>query len=107
MDVPGVGQSDDGAHADAVSRLCSPRGGRARRPPLDRVDVLGVSWGGALAQEFAWRYPAHVRRLVLAATTYGMPSVPGIPADALGAGHTRRCMSRSYFEKVAPALSAA
>jgi poly(3-hydroxyalkanoate) depolymerase len=40
------------------------------------VDVLGVSWGGALAQQFARRYPARCRRLVLAATTPGVIMVP-------------------------------
>jgi poly(3-hydroxyoctanoate) depolymerase len=35
---------------------------------LDRVDILGVSWGGALAQTVARYHPQHVRKLVLAAT---------------------------------------
>jgi pimeloyl-ACP methyl ester carboxylesterase len=33
------------------------------------VDLFGVSWGGCLAQEVAFRYPQRVRRLVLASTT--------------------------------------
>jgi len=41
------------------------------------VDVLGISWGGALAQEFAFRYPERVRRLVLVATSSGRTSLPG------------------------------
>jgi pimeloyl-ACP methyl ester carboxylesterase len=36
------------------------------RQPLD---LFGVSWGGCLAQEIAFRYPQRVRRLVLASTT--------------------------------------
>ena len=43
------------------------------------VDVLGVSWGGALAQQFAWQYPRRCRRLVLAATSAGALMVPGRP----------------------------
>jgi len=35
------------------------------------VDVLGVSWGGAVAQEFARRNRTRCRRLVLCATTAG------------------------------------
>lgn len=42
-----------------------------------QVDVAGVSWGGALAQEFAHRFPRRSRRLLLAATTAGAVAVPG------------------------------
>jgi poly(3-hydroxyalkanoate) depolymerase len=42
-----------------------------------QVDVLGVSWGGALAQQFAHRHPRRCRRLVLAATSPGVIMVPG------------------------------
>ena len=45
----------------------------------ERVDVLGYSWGGALAQELAHRYPERVRRLILCATTCGLGGVPGSP----------------------------
>jgi poly(3-hydroxyalkanoate) depolymerase len=41
------------------------------------VDVGGVSWGGAVAQEFARHYPRRARRLLLAATTAGVLAVPG------------------------------
>ncbi len=40
------------------------------------VDVLGVSWGGALAQQFAHLYPTRCRRLILAATSPGVIMVP-------------------------------
>jgi poly(3-hydroxyalkanoate) depolymerase len=40
------------------------------------VDVLGVSWGGALAQQFAHLYPKRCRRLILAATSPGVIMVP-------------------------------
>jgi poly(3-hydroxyalkanoate) depolymerase len=40
------------------------------------VDVLGVSWGGALAQQFAYLYPRRCRRLILAATSPGVIMVP-------------------------------
>jgi len=68
------------------------------------VDVLGVSWGGALAQEFARRHLERVRRLVLAATSPGWLSVPGRP-EALWAMMTpRRYYSPAYFEQIAPVI---
>jgi len=42
----------------------------------DRVDVLGVSWGGGIAQQFALQNPRRCRRLVLAATCAGVTMVP-------------------------------
>jgi poly(3-hydroxyoctanoate) depolymerase len=43
------------------------------------ADVLGVSFGGGIAQEFALSNPHRVRRLVLASTTCGIGGVPGSP----------------------------
>ena len=36
--------------------------------PYDRVSVMGISYGGEVAVQFAVRYPEHVNRLVLANT---------------------------------------
>jgi poly(3-hydroxyalkanoate) depolymerase len=44
-----------------------------------QADVLGISWGGGLAQQFTLRYPARVRRLVLVATGTGALMIPGHP----------------------------
>jgi len=104
MDLPGVGRSDTALlpmRFRGYARLVAGALGVLR---YDRIDVLGVSWGGALAQEFAWRHPARVRRLVLAATTYGIPSVPGSPRTLWELATPRRYRSRSHFKRVAPAL---
>src|SRR5215472_6942455 len=44
-----------------------------------RADVLGISWGGGLAQQLAAACPLRVRRLVLVATGTGMLMVPARP----------------------------
>lgn len=82
LDVPGVGRSQMPRwplrlprHADLIAEMLNKMG-------IDRVDVFGVSWGGALAQEFALRYPSMVRRLILAATSAG-PALLVKPADIL------------------------
>ncbi len=43
----------------------------------DVVDVMGVSWGGGMAQQFAFQHPGRVGKLVLAATSPGTLMVPG------------------------------
>jgi pimeloyl-ACP methyl ester carboxylesterase len=43
------------------------------------VDLLGISWGGGLAQQFALSHRHRCRRLVLVATGTGMLMVPGRP----------------------------
>ncbi len=40
-------------------------------------DVMGVSWGGAMAQQYALQYSSRVKHLILAATSAGMLMVPG------------------------------
>ena len=66
---------------------------------LERVDVLGYSFGGGLAQELAYRAPERVRRLVLCATAPGLGGMPAAPdggahaRDARRATTTRGCSS--------------
>jgi poly(3-hydroxyalkanoate) depolymerase len=83
FDAPGTGES---------TRTSRPlrMGGLARivRDLLDvlgqdQVDVLGVSFGGALAQQLAKDHPDRVRRLVLCGTSAGFVGVPPKPLPAL------------------------
>ena len=51
------------------------------------ADVLGVSFGGAVAQELTLANPHRVRRLVLVSTMCGLGGVPGNPLALLAAGN--------------------
>lgn len=46
---------------------------------LDRVDVLGVSFGGLVAQQLAHDAPGRVGKMVLASTHCGLGAVPSNP----------------------------
>src|SRR6202041_2945957 len=64
------------------------------------VDVLGVSWGGALAQQFAHLYPQRCRRLILAATSPGVIMVPArlsVLSKLIG---PRRYTDPTYLQQV-------
>ncbi|RNM17037.1 alpha/beta fold hydrolase [Nocardioides pocheonensis] len=67
-----------------------------------RLDVLGYSWGGLLAQHLAIQHRGSVDRLVLAATTYGLGARPPGPVVASRMLTPRRYYSRPYFKKIAP-----
>src|SRR5882724_5594342 len=64
-------------------------------------DVLGVSWGGALAQQFAFQQPARCRRLVLAATSPGHLMVPGKVTVLLKMATPRRYKDPEYMNSIA------
>jgi pimeloyl-ACP methyl ester carboxylesterase len=70
-DAPGAGRSSDPPEsfterdfADALSAFMDALG-------LEPAHVLGLSWGGILAQELYRRHPGHVRSLILADTYAG------------------------------------
>jgi poly(3-hydroxyalkanoate) depolymerase len=78
FDVPGIGGSSMPALPYRFSWLASLANQLlAFLEIAGQVDVAGLSWGGALAQEFTHTYPARVRRLVLAATSAGAVALPG------------------------------
>jgi pimeloyl-ACP methyl ester carboxylesterase len=89
LDVPGVGKSQMPRWPMRLARHADLIAGMLEHLGIDQVDVFGVSWGGALAQEFALRHPGKVRRLILAATSAG-PAVLVKPADILGFFHSSK-----------------
>jgi pimeloyl-ACP methyl ester carboxylesterase len=51
------------------------------RLDIARADVLGLSFGGLVAQQLAYDAPTRVRGLVLASTSCGLGGVPHNPAS--------------------------
>ena len=74
FDAPGVGESPNSLLPMSIAQLANLCVAVLDELGLDRVDVLGFSLGGAVAQELAARHATRVRRLVLAATTCGFGS---------------------------------
>jgi poly(3-hydroxyalkanoate) depolymerase len=104
FDAPGAGQST----AYAVPRRM-PGVARTVERILDvlgyeRIDVLGVSLGGVLAQQLAHQAPHRVRRLVLASTGPGLGGVPGSPRTLLSLLTPRRYHQPDYHRRVAGRL---
>lgn len=78
FDPPGIGGSSD---VHAMRRM--PSLARLLLQLLDTlgmpksVDMMGIGWGGLLAQQFARDHRARIRRLVLTATSSGQLMFPG------------------------------
>ncbi len=101
FDVPGVGGSPmpslpyrPRSLARMAKRLTEILG-------HDVVDVSGVSWGGGMAQQFAFQYPRTCRRLVLAATAAGWAMVPGTPSVLSKMGSVKRYTDPGYMRSIA------
>jgi len=104
FDAPGVGESSVPLFPPTVGGVA-----RLMLKVLDRldvptVDVLGVSWGGALAQELARHGGDRVRRLVLCATMAGGLPIPGDPRVLAILATPLRYWSPTYLDRVAPTL---
>ena len=77
FDMPGTGESPDPTVPYNPFTMAWTASKLLDRFGIAIADVMGVSWGGAMAQHFALQHPKRTRRLVLAATTPGMLMVPG------------------------------
>jgi poly(3-hydroxyoctanoate) depolymerase len=79
FDIPGVGRSPTPRLPVPLPVTSHLAMRLLRELGIDRFDVLGLSWGGLLAQQMALTAPRRVQRLVLVNTNFGMGSVPGRP----------------------------
>ena len=70
-DAPGAGRSSDPPETFATGDWAACLGGLLDVESVGAAHVLGLSWGGMVAQEFYRRYPRRTRSLVLADTYAG------------------------------------
>jgi poly(3-hydroxyalkanoate) depolymerase len=101
FDVPGVGGSPAPRVPYRPWHLARLSARLLDQLGYDRVDVLGVSWGGAIAQQFAFQLGKRCRRLVLAATSPGHLMVPGKLGVHLKMASPRRYRDPEYMGKIA------
>ena len=101
FDIPGVGGSARGLLPYTVQGLARLTARMLDALGYDCVDVLGLSWGGALAQQFARSFPKRCRRLILAATTPGVTMVPASLGVLSRLAHSRRYRDADHFRRIA------
>jgi len=99
FDMPGIGGSPDPVvpyNAILMSRIAALLLDRFNMPI---VDVMGVSWGGAMAQQFALQNGDRTNKLILVATSAGMLMVPGNPASLVKMADPRRYIDPDFMAK--------
>jgi poly(3-hydroxyalkanoate) depolymerase len=102
FDVPGTGGSPDSRLPYGFPYLAAVLGKLLKKLGYNgKVDVLGLSWGGALAQQFAFQNPRRCRRLILVATGTGALMVPGRPAVLAKMLTPRRFLDHEYAASIA------
>jgi poly(3-hydroxyalkanoate) depolymerase len=104
FDMPGIGGSPAPVVPYHVATLPSLLAGLLDQLGYEQADVLGISWGGGLAQQFALSRRDRVRRLVLVATAPGALMVPGNPRVLLRMLTPRRHRDPGYAARVAGEL---
>jgi poly(3-hydroxyalkanoate) depolymerase len=101
FDAPGAGRSSTPLCPVPVASLAALAAGVLDNRGIESTDVIGFSYGGAIAQQLAYDHPERVRKLVLAATNCGVGSYFGNPGAMVAMATPLRFHSTAYFELVA------
>jgi poly(3-hydroxyalkanoate) depolymerase len=104
FDVPGTGGSPTSLAPYGFPYLAWVLGRVLSKLGIGVVDVLGLSWGGALAQQFAFQNPRRCRRLVLVATGTGAIMIPAHPRILAKMVTPRRFSDPNYAATIAGEL---
>lgn len=104
FDAPGVGGSPTPRVPMTMRRVARAVHAGLGQLGITHTDVLGVSLGGAVAQELARLAPDTVRRLVLVSTSCGLGSPPLRPGPALALLRVDRFRRPQVYERLAADL---
>ena len=98
FDFPGLGRSHVTgvpqtipAFADLLLRIIDDLG-------YSKVDLLGYSFGGMVAQQFTHAHPERIRRLALVGTAPGIGMVPGYPSAMFALSTPLRYYSKRFYK---------
>ena len=105
FDVPGAGGSPPPVLPYRFATLAGLLRGLLGELGYPAADILGYSWGGELAQQFALCSPRRCRRLVLVATGTGPQTmVPGNPLALAKLLTQRQYLDADYGRRIAGKL---
>ena len=99
FDMPGIGESPDPVVPYTPFTMSWTASQLLDKFGIDTVDVMGISWGGGMAQHFAMQHPGRTRRVVLIATSAGMLMMPGSPKALTKMANPRRYIDPDFMMK--------
>lgn len=104
FDVPGCGGSSTPSLPYRFSGLAKIVSQMLDYLNYAQVDVLGLSWGGFLATQFAYDYPQRCKKLILCATATGVTSIPPSMKVLSLMASPRRYSDSAYMVEIAPLI---
>ena len=99
FDMPGIGGSPNPGLPYRPSTAVKWAKRILEELGVGEVDVMGVSWGGGMAQQFARTYPKCARSLALLSTSAGMFMVPGNISALSRMAQPKRYTDPNYMMK--------
>ncbi|MDY7098036.1 MAG: alpha/beta hydrolase [Pseudomonadota bacterium] len=99
FDMPGIGESPDPVVPYNPFTMSWTAAQLLDQLGIDQVDVMGISWGGGMAQHFAMQHANRSRRVILIATSAGMLMVPGNAAALSKMANPRRYIDPGFMQK--------
>lgn len=97
FDMPGIGESPDPVVPYNPFTICWAAAELLNKLGVEQVDVMGISWGGGIAQHFAMQHANRARRVILIATSAGMMMVPGNPKALTKMANPRRYIDTDFM----------
>lgn len=98
FDFPGLGRS----HVTGVPQAIPAFANLALRVidelGYSKIDVLGYSFGGMVAQQLVHAHPERIRRLALVGTAPGLGMVPGYPSAMFALATPLRYYSKRFYK---------
>ena len=104
VDAPGTGASSTPVLPLSMAELADLYAGLVRALGLEQLSVLGLSFGGAVAQQLAHQSPGLVRRLVLCGTGPGVGGTPGSAAALHELASPARYFSATQSRRATPVI---
>jgi poly(3-hydroxyalkanoate) depolymerase len=101
FDAPGAGGSPPTRLPYSIPWLARLATTMLTQLGYHRFDVLGISWGGGLAQQLAIGHPRRCRRVVLVATSTGSLMIPARPSVLLHLSSPRRHRDPAHAARIA------